>query len=486
MFRHDFATALTAAVNSTPPASYQDMAQAMAVHFSAQFSQAMVPVMEAINALQPVAPQPQPSFQPMRLQPPPLVQPQPLNATVIHQPTRRVSFAQPVHSMPESTTTEEIITPSMMEQARVDNLEPYDEGILDNDHLGVMDYDYDDEGNHHFTMTTISAVIYTAIEYQLSYMVACFSRAHAFTRVPILGTTSIPVQHVINAMIKASPFSYEDACRDKGFCIYVQLYIRLHCTPGSISPFLFYQTSTGVQGGGIYYLPRTSTKSFAPSYLDREQVIALALALHHYNQDNPSLQNMRLELFVDSFAAYFKNAPFMRMVNDCMLTYRSPDYDPTVSMPVRPALRGKYVIIQASHPLYTNFTAMLQRTSNPLGSHHNVQVEPCWTGCFWPGLCINKDKYAFFSFTIWLDHVLGTKPNHTHSSSSQFCVDRINNALHYSIDNTRWASNVTNFWNKASRTYNTMVASSTSSNNELRHIWTIFRILKRNHGPSSS
>ena len=98
------------------------------------------------------------------------------------------------------------------------------------------------------------------------------------------------------------------------------------------------------------------------------------------------------------FAAYFKNAPFMRMVNDCMLAYRSPDYDPTVSMPVRPALRGKYVIIQASHPLYTNFTAMLQRTSNPLGSHHNVQVEPCWTGCFWPGLCINKDKYAFFSF----------------------------------------------------------------------------------------
>jgi len=150
-----------------------------------------------------------------------------------------------------------------------------------------------------------------------------------------------------------------------------------------------------------------------------------------------TLSSMHKELFVDSFAAYVKHAPFMRMVNDCMLTYRSPDYHLTVSMPVRPALRGSHIIMQASHPSYTNFTAMHHRTSNPQWSYHNVQVEPGWTGCFWPGVCVNMDKYVFYSYVIWLDHVLCTKPNHTHSSASQFCSDRINNALHYSIDNIR-------------------------------------------------
>jgi len=79
---------------------------------------------------------------------------------------------------------------------------------------------------------------------------------------------------------------------------------------------------------------------------------------------------------------------------------------------------------------------MHQRTSNPERSHHKVQVEPGWTGCFGPGQCVNnRNKYALFSNVICLNHVLDTKPNHTHSSASQFSVDRIDNALHYSIDN---------------------------------------------------
>ena len=485
---HESPTVVTAVVDSTPSASMQAMAQAMAEQFSVHLSQALVPVLAAIKA-QPLATTAVPQPQPHQAQPTVLLQPQPLTTTVVHQPVRGVTFAPTLHTMPEHTSTEEIITPGMMEQARLDSLQMHDTalGLMDYDYDDNRNLDYDEEGDPHFSMMTISAVLYTALDYQLSHMVACFSRAHAFTRVPILDTTSTPVQHIIHAMIDASPFSYEDACQDKGFCTYVQLYIRLHCAPGNISPLLSYQTSTRAQNRGIYYLPRTSTESVFPSHdLDREQVIALALALHHYNQDNPSLQNMRLELFVDSFAAYFKNAPFMRMVNVCMLTYRSSDYDPTVSMPVRPALRGNHIIIQPLHPLYNNFSAMLQRTSNPQGSHHNVQVEPCWTGCFWPGFCITKDRYAFFSYTIWVDHILGTKPNHTHSSSSQFCVDRINNALHYSVDNIRWASNATNFWNRAPQTSNSIGAHSTSSNHELRRIRTIFRILKRKHGHSSS
>ena len=184
--------------------------------------------------------------------------------------------------------------------------------------------------------------------------------------------------------------------------------------------------------GFTTYRPRASSNRPNPEryHLDSEQVVALAYALHHYNAANPSLDNMRQELFINSFAAYFKHAPFMCMVNTCMLTYHSPDYLPTVSVPVRPAVRGSHVIMQPMHPLYANWTAMLQRTSKVHLSHHNVQVEPCWTGCFWPEHCVSKDKFAFFSYVIWVDYILGTKPNHTHSSSSLFCVDRMNNALH--------------------------------------------------------
>jgi hypothetical protein len=187
---------------------------------------------------------------------------------------------------------------------------------------------------------------------------------------------------------------------------------------------------------------------------------------------------MRTELFLDSFAAYFKHAPFMRLVNECMLTYSSPDYKLPTS--VRPALRGSHIILQSSHSLYTNWAAMVQRTSAPHMSRHDVQIEPGWTGCFWPGHCNSKDKCAFFSYVIWLDHILGTKPNHTRSSASQFCVDRVNNALHYSIDDIRWASDATNFWNKGPRP-SSYVSSSNRSTPDLRHMRNIFRYMKRKH-----
>jgi hypothetical protein len=150
----------------------------------------------------------------------------------------------------------------------------------------------------------------------------------------------------------------------------------------------------------------------------------------------------------------------MGMVNTCMLFYHSPDYLPTISSPVKPAVRGSHVFLQPMHPLYANWTAMLQRTSNMHLSHHDVQVEPCWIGCYWPEHCLSKDKFGFFSYVIWADYILGTKPNHTHSSSSLFCVDRINNALHYSIDNIRWASNATNYWNRGPQTFSAGASSS--------------------------
>ena len=48
-----------------------------------------------------------------------------------------------------------------------------------------------------------------------------------------------------------------------------------------------------------------------------------------------------------------------------------------------------------------------------------------------------------------MDAVVGTKPNHSHSSSSNFHVDRFNNCLHYTIDNVRWTDSGNFFKNKA-------------------------------------
>ena len=97
-------------------------------------------------------------------------------------------------------------------------------------------------------------------------------------------------------------------------CNNVQLYIRLHCAPGNLSPELFYQANPDTHKAGIYYLPRTTSTHpvHTPHGLDREQVTALAFALHHYTTDIPSLHNMQQHLFLDNFAAYFKYAPFMR------------------------------------------------------------------------------------------------------------------------------------------------------------------------------
>jgi hypothetical protein len=193
----------------------------------------------------------------------------------------------------------------------------------------------------------------------------------------------------------------------------------------------------------------------------------------------PSLHDMQHHLVFYSLAAYSKHAPFMRMTDECLLTYRSPDYLPEIAVPLRPAARGSHIFIQTLHPLFANWAAMLQRTSATHLSHHNVQVESCWEDSFWPGHCDSKDEFAFFSYVTWVDYILGTKPNRSHSSSSLFCVDRVNVALHYSIDNIRWASNATNFWNKGPQTSSSATSSSINSSIlSLRRLRDVVRKLK--------
>jgi hypothetical protein len=455
-----------------PTASYEILTKAMC----ATLQQSMAPLVAMLTEKTATIQQPQQ---------------QPLQATVVRTttmgpPPPRVTFQQhvgtPATAMPLNTNTEEMITPAMMTRARQQEMLMYNNTLQHPD--ANLDYDEDDEGATRppFSLLHMYAVVYTSDEYQLSILVSCFSRAFTFQRVPILSTTYHAVQHIVRLLIAASPFSYENVCQNTGFCVYVQLYIRLHCTPGNILPELFYQLDPDTHKAGIYYLPRTTSTQHVHTHhgLDHEQVTALAFALHHYNTDIPSLHNMKQHLFLDSFSAYFKHAPFMRMTNECLLTYRSPDYLPEFAFPLRQARRGPHIIVQTLHPLYTNWAAMLQRTSTPHTTHHNVQVEPCWTGCFWPGHCVSKDKLAFFSYVIWVDYILGTKPNHSHSSSSLFCVDRINNALHYSIDNIRWASNATNFWNIGPTASNSVVSSlSHNSILDLRRLRDVFRKLKR-------
>ena len=103
---------------------------------------------------------------------------------------------------------------------------------------------------------------------------------------------------------------------------------------------------------------------------------------------------------------------------------------------------------------------MLNRANTDEASESDISVDPAWLGFHYPSHVSLMDKYSFTSYGIWMSSALGSKPNHTHSSSSNFHVERYNNSLHYTIDNIRWTDSGTNFKNK---THQTATSSSTTS-----------------------
>jgi hypothetical protein len=105
-------------------------------------------------------------------------------------------------------------------------------------------------------------------------------------------------------------------------------------------------------------------------------------------------------------------------------------------------------VINRSHPIYTNYSGMLTRANTDDVSESDIYIDPAWVGFHHPSHVTLMDKYGFCSYAMWMCAALGTKPNHTHSSSSNFHVDRYNNCLHYTIDNVRWTDSGTNYKNK--------------------------------------
>ncbi len=139
----------------------------------------------------------------------------------------------------------------------------------------------------------------------------------------------------------------------------------------------------------------------------------------------------------------------MQLVGLAGSLYKSPDYN---TAPLKTNTKG-ISTRNASHPLHGNWLGMLTRTTgghnNPSNTHYNVQVEPAWNGLYLPGSSNTKDKFAFMTYTLFMDTFLGTKPNFKHTSSAEFHVDRSNNMLHYSTDNVRFASAALNYHNKS-------------------------------------
>ena len=111
------------------------------------------------------------------------------------------------------------------------------------------------------------------------------------------------------------------------------------------------------------------------------------------------------------------------------------------------ATRGN-TVINIAHGLHTNYTGMKSISCIQISDTSATVMEPGWLGLCYPPAIPVIDKYGFCAYVLFSVHVLGTKPNEKHSSSSHFCVDRINNRLHYTIDNIRFTDNSTNFTNK--------------------------------------
>ena len=191
--------------------------------------------------------------------------------------------------------------------------------------------------------------------------------------------------------------------------------------------------------------------------------------------DQPRLTAMDPNMFVEGLWAWLKQSELMRLYDGALQAYISVDYDQSPLRANARSNRGDSVI-NPSHPLLNNYTGMVNRTIRDkdvaTNSHANdVHMEPCWNGFYCIGVSNSKDKFAFASYVMYLDQVLGTKPNHSHtSSSSMFAVDRTNNNLHYSIDNIRWASAATNFHNRSPNNN-----SNRATDEQNRHNMTVLR-----------
>ncbi len=140
----------------------------------------------------------------------------------------------------------------------------------------------------------------------------------------------------------------------------------------------------------------------------------------------------------------------LNKLDGCILAWKSTDYHESqirLDGRVGKHTLGK-TVINRLHGLYNHYNAMKSISYIQASDTSATFMEPGWIGFFFPPAVPITDKYGVCSYILYMVHVLGTKPNEGHSSSSHFCVDRINNHLHYTVDNVRFTDNATNFGNK--------------------------------------
>ena len=298
------------------------------------------------------------------------------------------------------------------------------------------------------TLTYLSSITTHASNTEMHKLINIFSRgAHTFANVPPMDIDSPILISIINTL-KLTGFDPTD----NGCKIFIHMYLRVRCVKK-------YHPTTNVNllndyNFEAFYRIRTSHDSpdlQHTTMLDTCQIQALAYLLHCFHTDVVSTNNTHTSHFEAQVATYLKDATnIFGLLDRCLLASISPDYNESpIKMDGRlgKATRGNTVLNRA-HGLYTNYTGMKSRSCIQISDTSATVMEPGWLGFCYPPAIPVIDKYGFCSYVLFSVYVLGTKPNEKHSSSSHFCVDRINNRLHYTIDNIRFTDNSTNFTNK--------------------------------------
>ena len=283
---------------------------------------------------------------------------------------------------------------------------------------------------------------------ELQILMDIFSRgARTFADVPPLGMDSPILVRIINTLMLTGFDPNDNGCK-----VFTHLYLRIICVK-KYHPDTHIALLNNYDFKAFYRIRMVHDTSnpHRTSILDIDQIHALEYILHCFHTDVRPTTNTNASHFEAQVATYVKDATnIFNILDGCLLAWKSPDYHES---PIRLDGRvGKHTlgntVINRLHGLYNNYNAMKSRSYIQASDTSATCMEPGWIGFCYPPAVPITDKYGVCSYILYMVHVLGTKPNEGHSSSSHFCVDRINNCLHYTVDNVRFTDNATNVGNK--------------------------------------
>ena len=332
-----------------------------------------------------------------------------------------------------------------------------------NVNLPGLDAEHPNQGAFSHSITLARAFTTFVDKGELRALIYLFSRgASAFQNAALAPINSPVCMRIIGHLRETWNISLD--VQDVGTCIFIELYLRPMCVhtshPETSAPMLpaghpenslFYQTRSYVSG----HFNDPQLKPF----MDTQHILALECLLFNFRQEVPANTGVHPVHFWAAFGSFVKTAGIFRNLETCLVQYRSPgDNSPLLRRDGRYTLNPTLntssshpltpTVINRDHSTYSTWAGMINRI-NGTPTHCNVVTDPGWEGThFLAGQNSTLDKYAWVSFSLHIDFLLGAKPNGLHTSSNNFHLDRINNELHYTIDNIRWADSATNHFNK--------------------------------------